>query len=558
LGLPPESVKCLSRQLTASLDHQESTSCHQRLLTAQPIPGPYLDWVKEKSARLAVALGTSEAPGMGVALGRLEEISSSQAVSAMRHLKLNEKPSGEDIDTLKDLSQADVALLARNLMGLWSQKDQDAAERRNALFPWFEPLLPLLGPAAQADPLFATLFPWPDKPDPRLLEGLAEEVRGERVPKLLEIPVAVVVLRHWDIFQPRFYNGKDPKPWRVILSNWPDEAILALAGPGMASRPGNPAPKIQRALKELQLSVQVLDELIARHLDLQMKKGVYNSASKLLWELCTRCRSTGDTLTAAWTCRLLSECSLPEAPPEQGQQDLVCRLARSIHFELQEELWLQAKQAWQIRFLLELAPAADLKPTLQQLSQLIRERYWLQRHLERKGIHPKRYARYEIACADFHERFRSRGWRPEYAKAPLWAAFKDVPLDDQDDLYRALRAYSDSTTDLLGHAVTYLDNRRDPKDFPAVCRLVTRAAIVPFVRRGDFNIEDLAHFFENIAQEKSLLGTLLNFLSTLLGLGRDKKKATELCFRPLLEKLWRLDARREVLDEVRHAMEPPR
>jgi hypothetical protein len=372
-------------------------------------------------------------------------------------------------------------------------------------------------------------------------------------------PLAETVLLNWRSFHPHYKSFTGRKDgWLRIFSCWPREVAFALAGVDI--RPTNVDADIEQALQSLKISGQLLDEIIADHL--QRKVGaLHTQASQLLWELSSRC-SEPKRGTSSELIQLLNNNHLPDGHPEiptAEQRDRLNKLAGSIpKLKLPNELWGQAEQAWQIQFLFELLPKADYPPTVSQLAQLAGDRVWLRRHLSQEGVHARRKVYCKVAAAEFYELPYPKDWRPEFTETVLWAAFKNVPREKQGDLEKALLTYGDSLDKRVDCAVKYLKEELDRTkeaghiNVVNILKRVTRAVIVPPVRRRNFKIEDIEALFLHFEQEDASRFGILFKMWISPGELRAVKE-----YSPLLKKLWKLDAV-EVLKEVRLATEPSR
>lgn len=105
--------------------------------------------------------------------------------------------------------------------------------------------------------------------------------------------------------------------------------------------------------------------------------------------------------------------------------------------------WPGARSAAAVRFLLDLAPAADLVPSVAQLVLLLGHRGWLRRHVT-GAVRPSRGARFGVVLARFGSLDPEAFERLEFSATPLWAPFRGFPLSGQGSLRKALDVYAGS------------------------------------------------------------------------------------------------------------------
>lgn len=446
--LPPDVQMWLESALEKSLDiGLASLLYHRQILARTEIPEPYLRWATRRAAGLAVLLGTSGVPEAVPALESLDALSGDPLATVFVYLLSEETPGADGLVRLRQLEPRDLERCQSGLFRLWQQPELDLVAHRERLIPW----LRAAGPFATRSPLLSILFQGPSAELPAgALERLAREIEGGGVPPSLEPAVAAVVLHRWKTFAPSYRPTLEP--WKRIARHWPDEHLIGL-GRWLPSRT---VPAIEPP-REIELDGDSLEILIRAFHDTraQQKKiseEVLARTAALLWGFCRNLPpGVPAGAEAVGLCTSLMQHQIPQRPPKETGE-LVAGLSALARDEgiPWADLWAGAAHGWQMLFLLECAPWADLQPSVEQLSRLIRYRQDLQRHLQRKRIPDDRKALFQVASWDFQEVAypqKHKLWRDEFTRTPLWAAFRHLPHARQGSLQEALDAYAAANGD---------------------------------------------------------------------------------------------------------------
>ena len=510
-GNLPEPVRGrLDEELARSLDDPALLDSHRHLLASGKLVEPYRGWAEASAVRLAVMLFTAPEPVSHVLWNRLCRLKNDPVIESMRHLQKGDPPTDRDVRALGSLSPELAEKLAERLHALWKLRDLDTRKRRNSLCPWMQaagalhtedPLIALLAPSAPSAPSADIARIPPEKRD-----TLAEEIRRDYVPSALQARVAALALREWVHFYGYHHDDGNRNPgWIALFKQWPAEAVPALAdaAPGTAARL-EVDPEVRDALALLSLPSSFLDTRIEVHLQRRKDFKLHGEVSRLLWQLCARAIQHPGGIWISDICRGLIHGELPRGeptPPEEAKLEAAVSLA-SPHLEsLPPGLWEKATQGWQIRFLLEVCPRADLRPTTEQLMALLELRTWLKKHLDGNGIHPAREKLFDIASRPFHgSLYKETEWRPEYTESPLWAAFRRVPLLLQGDLRKALETYSAGESHfskgIVLKAIEYFRETNfqdlEAPERQKILEKLAKAAIAPLMRDGGLYPSDAA------------------------------------------------------------------
>ncbi|HEX4955392.1 MAG TPA: hypothetical protein VF017_18530 [Thermoanaerobaculia bacterium] len=496
-NLPPDIQTWLESALEKSLDiGLASLPYHQEILTRAENPEPYFRWATRRAAGLAVLLGTSGVPEAVPALESLDALSRDPLATVFVYLLSEETPGADGLVRLRQLEPRDLERCQSGLSRLWQQQELGLAAHRERLIPW----LRAAGPFATPSPLLSILFQGPSAELPAgALERLAQEIEGGGVPPSLEPAVAAVALHRWRTFAPSYRLTLEP--WKRIARHWPDEHLVGL-GRWLPSRtvPAiEPPREIELDGDRLEIMIRAFHETRAQQK--KISEELLARTAALLWGFCRNLPpNVPPGAEAVRLCTRLMQHQVPQRPPKETGE-LVAALSAMARDEgiPWTDLWADAAHGWQMLFLLECAPWADLQPSVEQLSRLIRYRQDLQRHLQSKRIPDDRKALFQVASWNFQEVAYSQKhklWRDEFTRTPLWAAFKHLPHALQGSLQEALDAYAAANGDSnLGTlvsrrvklALAYLAPyekllQRDPNNALVAALKVAGAVIAPILR----------------------------------------------------------------------------
>lgn len=496
VDLPPAAMDRLWEALAASLSDPALLGFHRTLLRDAEVAEPYRSWAAESSPALAVLLGTDQDLSSFIALDRLGKISEHPVIASMQRLLTSNPPTAGDVQVLGALAPQVIEQLIGRLFSLWrATRDETGKDNTKSRREWLCDWLQAVGPLETEDPLLALLSPAQGKvPLQREQRAvLAEEILLDHVPPMLQPQVAALALAEWrHLYEDYEAKGAERAGWSALFRYWTPATVLGLVGEGKLDFCTTP-PEILALVEELSLPSPFLERRIQAHLKRAKNSRLHEEVSSLLWQLCARAIEYPGSPLIPDLCRGLIRGKLPAGqpvPPSESVLKEAARFARQNLTALPADLWDRLLQGWQILFVLDAAPQADVAPTKEQLEALFPFRSWLKEHLKSKEIHACRKERFEIATFSFHQvSYRPELWRPEYQESFLWAAFKAVPLSCQGSLGQALDAYNEAgEKGFVTHAISYFKHSSyknlNPHDQKEVIARLARAVIEPLMRAG--------------------------------------------------------------------------
>jgi len=460
-GLDPlpdeEAAPVWEQLLNASLDTAECWGSHIALINSRR-GGEYRRWAAQNAMRLAINLGDGS---VIAALSERYELDAGSA-SALRRLLAGAAPTDDDVSWLSTLSETDTQRLARLLERLWKK-------RRPVVLAWAEQLAAeffeddFLKIAAGGQVGFARLA------------ACVQQAAGLNLESWFMGRLAAEALR--EVERLRDDIESQPAAWREVIELWPAQARLIVVDMSPAMPP-----------KEQEVSWSPTREELQERIEFWFSEGRQYASNRVraagILEAAGRMNADqSKPLSAVDICGGFARGEFIEGTPtDDSQAILAAQVVKAAGMRLPvgvaKEAWAHADKGWQLRLLIDTCGFLDeFEPTPVQLTALIAHRRWLVALLD-GDVAPKFGHWFGVLKYDFQEADPS-AWQEKYAGSPLWAAFRGLPRHCRGPLKDALRAYADSTEEVVNRCLLHLECYHDE----LACQEVLEAYVLPRVRK---------------------------------------------------------------------------
>jgi hypothetical protein len=558
-NLPKEARQTLLGLLDESIAKADKTALthHENLLRLMKKPQVYRAWLNKNERHLVKASANARGGLAPDLYSRIEEIFSDGFVKAIFNLQFGIKPTESDLSTVSAEPEEERKWLADFLRSLWEKtvsQQHEPLKRRGRFIPWLDFLKPSIGDDVA---LWNIYFSKPIREDQ--LPNLFQEVEENRVPAVMEEPLAAFVLRNWEEFSQRVRERA--RDWRKITDKFPPlfrEVLLFESIAPIAARQRKGNDEISAAVNKFSVSAAEADFIID---GLNSKSSArLAELADFLWQILVEKGELSHDGSIANLCRHMNKGQLPEGSmPGLDRIAVLAHLTRSakaykkLKNWAREEWWSQIKQsaanvrdlrqadklAKQMIMLLSVFPEIDFDPTPQQLELLVPYRQWLKKHLSKNDIHSKRVRKFEPAARDFQSlKFNAHKelWDERFENMVLSTAFSGVPpaLQTYVTLQRALLYYSRINGEIPSSEISeraemclkYLESyeQQGPGAWGEAVAKVARGGLIPLLQKKYSDKSNIIKIIEIARNEWFGRSGLFGLGETMktLGFGRSE------------------------------------